>query len=281
MKRTTNIFSILLACLALAASQLAAADIAGKAYFVHGDVRVVNARGQSHPLRKGLLVDSGDTIATGQDGSAQIGMLDGGVIAVRPDSAVKIDQFVYHGKLDGKEKSFISVLRGGLRAITGLIGGEHQPNYQFKTFTATLGVRGTDHEIYVVAPGSPQAAHVPPGTYNKVNTGSTYLSDAGGSLDIHPNQMGFADASGNMPQLQPLNVELFTVPPPPPPGHSAPQKVREHVTVDHVVLEPGAAVQPLAAGTSINATPTISITSQPTVIGGGILTNAIPVIIGF
>lgn len=260
MNQAKHISRIVFACLAFAACQAAEAGIAGKAYFTHGGVRVIDANGQSHPLRKGLLVFSGDTIATGQEGSAQIRMLDGGVIAVRPASVLKIDQFIYHGKKDGQEKNFFSLLRGGLRAITGLIGEEHKSNYQIRTAAATIGVRGTDHEIQVVAPNTPQAAKVTPGTYNMVNTGRTFMANGNGSTNIQPNQMGFAGAQGQAPQLQPLNVALFTVTPPAP-QQSTPQKVRASVTVDHGVI--GNAVNPpLTVDATVNATPRVTITGH-------------------
>jgi hypothetical protein len=141
-------------------------------------------------------------------------MEDGGIIAVRPDTKLKFDSFKFNGKQDGTEQSFFSLVKGGFRAVTGLIGKINKPNYRITTPTATLGIRGTDHEIFVVTLGSPLAATTPVGTYNKVNVGETSLTNGKGSISILPNQMGFA-AADQMPQLQPLNLNIFTVAPAP------------------------------------------------------------------
>ena len=99
-------------------------------------------------------------------------------------------------------------------AITGLIGRLHKESYRITTPTATIGIRGTDHETIVVVPGSRLAATVAPGTYNKVNRGETVVSNEHGTVFVQPNQMAYAGA-GAAPVLQPLNLDIFVVPPPP------------------------------------------------------------------
>jgi len=137
------------------------------------------------------------------------------MIAVRPDSKLKFDSFVFTGVQDGKEQSFFSLLRGGFRAVTGLIGQKNKANYRITAAGSTIGIRGTDHETFLVVPGSALAAIVPTGIYNKVNVGATTLTTNKGTINILPNQMGFAATADQMPQLQPINLNLFTAVPPP------------------------------------------------------------------
>jgi len=213
-KNSTVFLGVFLAACLMMLGQAAYAGIAGHAQFVNGQVQITNAAGQTRALKKGDAVNESDTVTTAKGATAQIKMRDGGIIAVRPDSQLKFDSFVFEGKEDGNERSFFSLLKGGFRAITGLVGQKNKANYRITTAGSTIGVRGTDHETFVVMPGSELAATVPVGTYNKVNVGETTMTTSKGTINILPNQMGFA-AADQMPQLQPVNLTLFTVVPSP------------------------------------------------------------------
>jgi hypothetical protein len=214
-KHFTVFLSILLAACLSVLSQVSYAGIAGHAQFVNGQVQITNNAGQVRSLQKTDAVNESDTVITAKDASAQIKMLDGGLIAVRSDSQLKFDKFVFDGKEDGTERSFFSLLRGGFRAITGLVGHKNKANYRITAAGATIGVRGTDHETFVVVPGSDMAAVAPVGTYNKVNVGETVMTTDKGTIYILPNQMGFVTAADQLPQLQPVNLNIYTVVPSP------------------------------------------------------------------
>ena len=200
----------LVVCLMLV-SQASYAGDAGRAQFVIGSVQITSATGQMSVLKKGGTIKEGDTLTTAQAASAQIKMLDGGLIAVRPDTQLKFDSFKFNGTQDGSERSFFSLFKGGFRAITGLIGQVNKPSFRITTAASTIGIRGTDHETFVVTAGSPLAAAAPVGTYNKVNRGETTMTTEKGTISVLPNQMGFAGAADQMPELRPLNTKIFTV----------------------------------------------------------------------
>lgn len=230
---------MLAACLALL-STAAYAGIAGHTQFVNGNVKIANSAGQTRPLQKGDVVHESNTVITAKGASAQIKMRDGGFIAIRPDSQLKFDSFVFSGKEDGNERSFFSLIKGGIRAITGMIGQQNKSNYRIGTPSSSIGIRGTDHETFVVVKGSEMAATVPTGTYNKVNAGATTMTTDKGTINILPNQMGFAAAADQMPQLQPINLDLFTVAPSPAlqtKGGLAGAMARESTVVDSAVQE--------------------------------------------
>lgn len=254
-KSSTIILGILLtACLTLF-GQAAYAGIAGHAQFVNGSVQIINAAGQARALQKGDVVHESDTVSTAKESSAQIKMRDGGLIAVRPESRLKFDSFVFTGEQDGNEKSFFSLLSGGFRAITGLVGQKNKASYRIVAGGATIGIRGTDHETFLVVPGSELAATVPSGTYNKVNAGETTLTTNKGTINILPNQMGFAAAAGQMPQLQPINLNIFTAVPSPAlqtKAGSTQGTGRESTVVDNAVQQQNA-----APGNTVPQNPTL------------------------
>src|SRR3989338_5167513 len=144
MKATKSIIVflgvLLTACLALS-GQAAYSGIAGHAQFVNGSVQVTNGAGQARAMQKGDVVHESDTVTTAKESSAQIKMRDGGLIAVRPESRLKFDSFVFTGEQDGNEKSFFSLLSGGFRAITGLVGQKNKASYRIVAGGATIGIR--------------------------------------------------------------------------------------------------------------------------------------------
>lgn len=187
------------------------AAVAGRVQYVHGRVQLTTATGVTHAVKKGDAVNEGDTLVSAQTASAQIRMVDGGMVAMRPDTKLKIDRFTFDGQEDGTERSFFSVFKGGFRAITGTIGKKNKVNYRITTPATTIGIRGTDHETFVVTPDSPLAAGTLVGTYNKVNLGETSMTTEKGTIFVLPNQMSFVGAADQMPELQPVNLDIFTV----------------------------------------------------------------------
>jgi hypothetical protein len=189
------------------------AAIAGQVQYVHGKVQLTTAAGVTHAIKKGDAVNEGDTLLSSSSAYAQIRMADGGMVAMRPDTRLKIDRFTFDGQQDGTERSFFSLFKGGFRAITGQIGKRNKANFRITTPATTIGIRGTDHETFVVTPGSSMAATTPVGTYNKVNLGETSMTTEKGTLFVLPNQMGFVGAADEMPHLQPINLKVFTATP--------------------------------------------------------------------
>ncbi len=235
-KYTFNFLNIFLMICLMVLSQAAYAGIAGNVQFVSGNVLVANVAGQTHALQKGDVIHESDTVTTAKGATVQIKMRDGGFIVIRPESQLKFDSFVFSGEEDGSEKSFFSLLKGGIRAITGLIGHLHKTSYHITTNSSTIGIRGTDHETFVVLPGSELAATLPVGTYNKVNVGETTITTDKGTISVLPNQMGFAGGLDQMPLLQPINLNIFTVTPAPPPqAKGGKGEVRDSAVVDNVI----------------------------------------------
>jgi hypothetical protein len=235
---TQKYIAVCLYVLLMVGHQAASAGIAGNVQFVNGSVQVSNAAARSQVLQKGDAVHESDTVTTAKGASAQIKMRDGGFIVIRPDSQLKFDSFIFSGEEDGSERSFFSLLKGGMRAITGLIGQKNKSSYRIATTTSTIAIRGTDHETFVVLPGSPLAAVAPAGTYNKVNLGETAITNETGSISVLPNQMGFAGAPDQMPRLQPINLNIFTVTPAPlAQVNGGKVEVRDGVVVDNDVIQ--------------------------------------------
>ncbi|HRE18184.1 MAG TPA: FecR family protein, partial [Rhodocyclaceae bacterium] len=162
---------------------------AGDVRFAQGDVQVQRANGSIERPVRGTKLNEGDTLITGSTGTIQITMVDQAVLAVRPNTRLKLETYRYSGTNDESDKSILSLIRGGFRSITGLIGKKNMSAYSVRTPTATIGIRGTDHEPLVIpVPGPGETPIGEPGTYDKVNSGSTVIETSGGLLIVQPNQ---------------------------------------------------------------------------------------------
>lgn len=207
---------------------------AARVQFTNGDVQIIGKDNIARAAFKGAELNEGDTVVTGRNSAAQLRMADDGVIAMRPDSRISIDTFHWEGKEDGLERSVLSLVKGGFRAITGVIGRRNKSNYLINTPTATIGIRGTDHEPFYVPPPAPgETPPAPPGTYNKVNVGETFIRTQGGNVVIGANQIGFAPPQPNSVPVRLDKVPDFMRGAPIPQGRPDNRGVRENAVADN------------------------------------------------
>jgi len=188
-----------IACCPGAVAQNAAApakpsvNVAGKVELVEGDVTVYHRAKAARKIRVGEALYEGDGVVTGRDGELHVAMDDGGYLAVRPNTNMSVLAYQAQGRDD--DRSIFSLVAGSFRSITGWIGRHNPRAYQVRTQTATIGIRGTDHEPMVLPEGTPGGEA---GTYDKVNAGGTYIESTlgHGRIDVEPDRAGFAPLRG-------------------------------------------------------------------------------------
>jgi FecR protein len=99
-------------------------------------------------LQVGAEIFEGDTIVTNSDGAVGIIFTDGAVLTLGPSGKLIVEDFLF--KPAEQNVSFISrVVKGTVAFASGAIGRISPGSVQFKTPTATLGLRGTKILIHV------------------------------------------------------------------------------------------------------------------------------------
>jgi FecR protein len=168
-----------------------AASLYGHIELVEGKVTIIDTKGQSRIPHVNDTIEEGETIVTGRDGELQARTEDYGYISLRSNTKMTVESYRADG--DNEDKSVVSLLVGTFRTVTGWIG-KHNPNqHTVRTATATIGIRGTDHEpLFIPPPGPGEKAVGPPGTYDKVNSGSTVIRNQKGEIVIPAGKAGFA-----------------------------------------------------------------------------------------
>jgi hypothetical protein len=143
--RLTPLVGVFCAALCAAALALPAhAEPAGKVLSADGDVLALRGS-QILRLSSGAAVESGDQIHTGADSKVLIVFTDSGLVWIRANSDFIIDEYSY--AKNGRESAFFSLLKGGARSVTGLIGRRNRMSYRLRVSVATIGIRGTDFSV--------------------------------------------------------------------------------------------------------------------------------------
>lgn len=177
-----------------------AADMAGQVQAVVGSARLYDAAGKERDIQKRAEIRPGDRIVTGDQSLVQIKLTDGSYLSVRMNTDVAIEQYRHDEQAPKESGILLKLARGALRSITGLIGSANPDGYRIATPTATIGIRGTDHEpVFIPEPGPGETPIGTPGTYDKVNSGATIIRAATGAIDIRPGQVGFVPAVVRVP----------------------------------------------------------------------------------
>jgi FecR protein len=184
--------------LAFAAAMVLAAGPAsvlaqGTVTQLSGTLSVRKADGSVRILSQRSQVENGDTLNTERDSYAQVRFTDGAQITLKPATVVKIDSFRFAEDKPQEDSFFYSLVKGGLRAVTGQVGRRSPENYKLGTATATVGIRGTTFNADDCV--SQQCARLESGVYVSVSDGEVVVRNAQGELGLAAGQFGLIAAN--------------------------------------------------------------------------------------
>jgi len=155
-RKRSAIKGLLFAALLFAGGCAWAGQVAGTVTHLSGALLAKKADGTVKILALKSEVESGDTLVAEKNTYAQLKLIDNSEITLKPNTTFKIEHFDYdEGKPDGDNAAF-SLLKGGLRSVTGLLGKRNKEKFALKTPTATIGIRGTTFIAEYIEP-SPEA----------------------------------------------------------------------------------------------------------------------------
>lgn len=214
----------MLLCLALlcAGAPAWAGLVAGTVMQLSGPLMAKKADGKVKLLAIRSEVEQGDTLLTEKDSYALIKLIDNSEITLKPNSSFVIEQFSYTAEQPDGDHAVFSLLKGGLRSVTGLLGKRNKERFEMKTPAATIGIRGTTFIASYVAPAAPGGpalpkapapSALPPGLYVQVLDGMIHVTNPAGTLNFAAGQFGFTPNFQQPPVLLPVNPGLQFTPP--------------------------------------------------------------------
>ncbi len=186
------------------------AGVAGTITHLSGTLSVKRSDGATRLLSVKSEVMEGDLLSTEAETYARIKMSDGGEVVMRPGTQLKVESYVYNEAKPGSDNVVLSMLKGGLRAVTGLVGKRNQDKVNFTTNTATIGIRGTHFGALLCqgdCAGVPTVSGVSPadGLHVDVASGAVVVSNAGGQQVINTGQFGYVQNPQSRPVVVPPN----------------------------------------------------------------------------
>jgi hypothetical protein len=150
-KRRTAIKALAALALASACSLALAAQVAGTVVNLSGPLMAKKGDGTVKVLALRSEVEQGDTLVAERNTYAQIKFIDNSEVTLKPNTTFKIDAFAYDEKKPDADNASFTLVKGGLRSITGLLGKRNKEKFALKTPTATIGIRGTTFTVQYVA----------------------------------------------------------------------------------------------------------------------------------
>jgi hypothetical protein len=135
-----------------------AAQVVGTVTDLSGALLVRKADGVIKVLSQQSTVDQGDTLVSEKNTYARIKFVDNSEITLRPNTQFKIENFSYEAAKPENDNAIFTLIKGGLRSITGLLATRNKERFALGTPTATIGVRGTTFIAEYLPPDQPDMA---------------------------------------------------------------------------------------------------------------------------
>jgi hypothetical protein len=177
----------------IAASMLLASGAhaieAGTIVSTSGSASILSADGKTSAPAVGATINQGDTAVTGEKGQLNIRFSDDSVVQLHAQSQFRVDQYTFSGKSDDDSKGFFSLLKGGMRTVTGLLGKFNRSAYRVNTPSATIGIRGTEY-----------TARLDNGLHVQVERGEISLTNQAGSFPVAEGQRAYVADQKSAPK---------------------------------------------------------------------------------
>ncbi len=163
-----------------------AEDAVAKIAFLKGDVYTLYSGGAKIKLETGSDLFEGDTVETADKSFAVIVFKDKGRVTLKEESQFKIEAHRYVQDKPEENRAVFRLIKGGMRALTGLIGKKNKEAYKVNTPTATIGIRGTGYDLLWSGACTGGATNC--GLSGSVWLGSIYAKNEAGEFELLENQ---------------------------------------------------------------------------------------------
>ena len=129
---------------------VASAQGVARATFVSGALYLQTPKGEVRRLVEGAQLAVGDQVTTDAGAAARITFTDGAAFVLRENTRVVIEAYSYTEKQPEQDGLLLRLVKGGLRAVTGLVGKRGNADaYRVSTVAGQIGIRGTIFDALV------------------------------------------------------------------------------------------------------------------------------------
>lgn len=127
-------------------------SVVGRVVIIKGEVTAKAGSKDPRKLSRGAPLYETDEITTDENAFVVIAFRDQGSITIKSNSRMKIEEYKFNQAEPADDSSVFRLVKGGMRALTGLIGKRNPDNYKVDTAVATIGIRGTGFDLLWLGP---------------------------------------------------------------------------------------------------------------------------------
>lgn len=221
MKQGLPVINFLgLVLLLLCSLQAVAGSAIGKVAYLSGTVSVQRSDGSVKVLAQDSELMASDIVSTESNSVVRVNFTDGSQITLRQNSRIKLDEYSFDEAKPAQDSLIFSVMKGGLRAVTGLVGKRgNKDAYKAKSMAATIGIRGTRYGVLLCGDGDcadmlsdkegPEKQNPPQdGLYLEVTEGAIVVTNNTGSRIMNIGEFSYVRDANSLPKMQSVDPGL-------------------------------------------------------------------------
>jgi len=218
MRAAEWVFAATAALWVAAASAQTEPSTIGTVTHLSGVLVAKKADGGTRLLGVKSEIAEGETLVTEQATYARVKFADDAELVLRPSSQIKIESYRFTSAQPEKDSVLLSLLKGGLRSVTGLIGKRSRDNVRFSTSTSTIGIRGTHFGMLLCqndCASIPTSSGAPEnGLHVDVVDGAITITNKAGQQVLTAGQFGYVRDATTAPVIVPPGRGIQVTMPP-------------------------------------------------------------------
>jgi len=160
-------------------------------YVVKGNVYVAQGKKPAHRVSNNEIIVSDTVITTVDNSAALLKFEDGQIVTMQSNSTFRVREYRYDASKAENSSIIFSMIKGGMRFVTGLIGQQRKQAFRLLTPNATLGIRGTEFMV----------AMVDKSLYSQVQSGKISMTNAAGVTVLGAGQSAVVASSGALASM--------------------------------------------------------------------------------
>ena len=169
-----------------------------------GTLTVKRADGGTRFLSVKSGINEGDTLVTARGTYVRMKFADGSETVLRPDTQMKVEAYKFDDKKPEADNVLFSLIKGGMRSVTGLVGKRNSDRVQVSAPSATIGIRGTHFGMLVCQNDcgnipTPRGGPPPNGLHVDVLDGAVTVRNSAGTQTLNAGQFGYVASATTAP----------------------------------------------------------------------------------
>lgn len=158
-------------------------------YDAAGEVTAAVGKNSAKRVARNDAITQDTLFKTGDKSYAVLKFEDGQVVILQSNSTFQVRQYQYNPKQAEKSSAVFSMLKGGMRFVTGLIGQRNKSAFRLTTPNMTIGIRGTEFMV----------AQVNGAVYTQVISGGVSATNEAGTAEFTAGQNAVVASAKSSP----------------------------------------------------------------------------------